>query len=233
MTTSTELCEHISRSLVPRLAIGIQEQIRRAGEARARIERLFGRPPSIELYIAFDDPYSALAVVQLVPILHRRGIVLALYPLIEHGIAGDPDLALRKAYAITDSRRLARRAGLVLGRSDPISPEQVEFLAEWTEAARGSAGMEAFAVAAMNRLWLTEGTEIDRGEYARLYEATALRRPPEGAQAFRKRLLLHTKRLRRKGHYETPAARVAGEWFLAHERIPQMERRFDELEWGR
>jgi 2-hydroxychromene-2-carboxylate isomerase len=233
VTTSAEIREHVSRCVVPRLALGIQEQIARAGEARARIAGLLGQPPSVELYIAFDDPYSALALVQLAPILRRRGIVLALYPLVERGISEDPDLSLRKTYAIQDSRRLARRAGLVLRRSAPISPHQVAFLAEWTEAARGSPGMEAFAVAAMNRLWLTDGSEALRSEYALLYETIMLRRSPDSSTALRKRLVSSTKRLRRKGHYETPAARVAGEWFFAHERIPQMETRFDELGWAR
>jgi 2-hydroxychromene-2-carboxylate isomerase len=231
MTTPADMREYIGRALVPRLAIGIQEQMSRLGEARARIGGVFGRPPSIELYFAFDDPYSAVALVQLAPILERRGVSLVLYPLIERGIAGDPDLLLRKAYAIEDSRRLARRSDLVLRRAEPIDPEQVRFLAEWTEAARGSAGMQAFAVAAMNRLWLMDGSEIHRDEFAHLYETTVNRRPPQTSPALRQRLASNTRRLQRKGHYDAPAARVAGEWFLAHERLPQIEARCHELGW--
>jgi 2-hydroxychromene-2-carboxylate isomerase len=45
------------------------------------------------------------------------------------------------------------------------------------------------------------------------------------------RLAANRARQLRKGHWESPAARVQGEWFFAHERIPQIEERLSYLGW--
>lgn len=187
---------------------------------RAALARLLGRRPTMELYFAFDDPYAAVALPGLMRIAQRYRARLRLYPLIERGIENDPALEKRRAHAIADSMLLARRDGRVLRREQPFAPGALDELAAQAAALDDDVARLEFAARTLEGLWFGSAEAAPRG-----------RVQPAADPALRARLAENTARLKRLGHWESPAARVEGAWFFAHERLPQIEAWLKELGW--
>ena len=74
-------------------------------------------------------------------------MTLALRPVVGRGIAGDPAIEQKRRYAIEDARRLARRRGLELARSEPLSADACAFLAGWVAAATPGPALTRFCIA--------------------------------------------------------------------------------------
>jgi hypothetical protein len=124
------LADRLARRTLPR-AVVASSQLTLPARLRARARRRRGRRERLELFFAFDDPCSAVAVLDLAARLAPRPVDVVLMPVVERGIEGDPAVALKRDYAVTDARRLARRGGLVLTRESPLSAADSAFLAEW------------------------------------------------------------------------------------------------------
>ena len=73
--------------------------------------------PHLELYFAFDDPCSAVAVLDLALASGRSRRCSSAMPVVGRGMPDDPAVELKRRYAIVDARRLARAQGLELGAS--------------------------------------------------------------------------------------------------------------------
>jgi hypothetical protein len=205
----------LRRRVLPRAVVALS-----ARDVRGRL----GRRAVVELYFAFDDPCSAVAVVDLAERLKAYDVTIAPRPVVRRGIAGDPAVEDKRRYAIVDARRLARRLGRTLGRDAPVAAADVAFLAEWVAAAPDL----GFCVAALERLWLTPGAPgaIDRAGYAALWPGAA---PPAADPAAVRR---NERRMRRRGPYDVPAAWVLGQWSFAHDRPAQIAARLDDLGHG-
>ncbi|HTU13683.1 MAG TPA: hypothetical protein VMF31_00675 [Solirubrobacterales bacterium] len=202
------------------------------GPARfgADLRRRLGRRGRVELYFAFDDPNSAVAVIDLAERLVDFDVLLILDPVVNRGIPDDPAVEEKRRFAITDARRLFKRAGLTLRRNEPIRPEHTAFLAEWAASSLPGPALTKFCVAAMRQLWLVGDDEIDPALYADLWhEAFGDDPPPAGAGADAVRA--NERRMARRGPYDTPAVWVHGQWSFAHDRLPRIADRLDELGW--
>src|SRR5581483_5083525 len=88
-------------------------------DVRGQLAGLRGHA-TVELFFAFDDAASAVALLDLGERLADRDVRLVLLPVVRRGIAGDPAADAKRRYAIADARRLAARAGLALGRTQPL-----------------------------------------------------------------------------------------------------------------
>lgn len=203
--------ERLKRSWLPRLVIGLS-QVTWPARTRAALRRARGGRGTVELFFAFDDAESALAVRDLAERVAGRRVDLDLRPVVRRGIAGDPAADDKRRYAIVDARRLARRHGWTLACDTPMAPEEGAPYAAGAMALRGDERV-AFCLAALRALWFGEGPEPVRpaGDEAAV-------RANEAAMA-------------RRGPYDTPAAVVAGRWYFAHERAPQIADWLDELGW--
>ncbi len=195
----------------------------------AATRRRLGRRGRVELFFAFDDPCSAIAVIDLTERLAGRDVRLLLKPVVRRGIEDDPAVELKRRYAIDDARRLGRRSGLELARREPLAAQDVGFLAEWVAAAPQGPALTRFCVAAQHRLWLESEGPVERADYGLLWRACLGGRPPAtgGPQALRRNERL----MRRRRPYDTPAAWVHGQWFFAHDRLAQIAERLDDLGW--
>ena len=214
--------ERLRRSIVPSTIIRLS-RIEWPARAGASARRAVGGHGTLELYFAFDDPCSAVAVIELARRTAGRNVELVLRPVVERGIPDDPALDDKRRYAITDARRLARRAGLTLQREDPLLPADTAFLAEWVANGEPGPALTGFCVAAMERLWFETSGPVVPGEYASLPGA-----PGTGDAAAVRR---NERRMVRSGPYDTPAAVVHGQWFFAHDRLAQIVHRLDRLGW--
>lgn len=224
---------YLKKALMPRTVVALSA-LRWPGRLRALAKRALGGRGRIELYFAFDDPYSAIALPPLLEITQRHRVELVLYPLIERGIAGDPALAQRRQHAIVDSQRLARRQGLTLKRHEVLDASETAFLVAWLESARGEQGVNAFASTALQQLWLETSGAVQPADYAALFERHLARKPPSDVSAWARcehAAQNNLQRLQHKGHWESPAARVDGEWFFAHERLEHIAARLNYLGW--
>jgi 2-hydroxychromene-2-carboxylate isomerase len=203
----------LRRRVIPSAVIALS-QVDGPARVAAALRRAAGRPARVELYLAFDDPCSAIALLDLSQRLAAHDVELVTRPVVRRGIPGDPAAADKRRYALADARRLARRAGLTLARNDAPDPE-------WCAAiARRAAGLPEpergdFCRSAMRLIWLEDG-------------ATRLQQSGGAAGALR----ANERRMRRTGPYETPAAVVHGRWFFAHDRAAQIEQRIVELGFG-
>lgn len=222
----------LTRRVAPRLIVALSE-IGWPSRLGAAARRRLGRRGRVELFFAFDDPCSAVAVLDLADRLAGRDVLLLLEPVVRRGIDGDPAVMAKRRFAIDDARRRGRRSGLELSRRDPLSAGDVAFLAEWVAAARPSPALTAFCAEALRRLWFASEGHVDAAAYAKLWH-THLGTTPGGtgrrggASAARR----NERRMRRRGPYDTPAAWVHGQWFFAHDRLPQIGARLDDLGWA-
>jgi 2-hydroxychromene-2-carboxylate isomerase len=166
----------------------------------------------------------------LIRIAQQRRAELSIYPLIERGIAGDPALAARRRHAVQDSIRLAQRSGRVLQRLEPLSAQDCAFLSAWTESARGDIHQLTFAAAALEQLWFKSAGPVLQEPFVRLraqHPIASIAAPDPAA------LQRNTLRMKQLGHWESPAALVEGQWFLAHERLAQIDEHLEVLGWLR
>lgn len=221
------LRDRLKRRLVPRAVVALST-VRWPARALAAVRRALGRDAAVRLYVAFDDPYSAVAVLGLVDRLEGRRARLLVEPVVARGIPGDPAVGAKRRYAVIDARRLARRAGLALARSGPLGAEETAFLAGWTGAIPHGPRRVAFCAAALRHLWLSSDGPVEREPYAALWrEHAGGDPPPDGAPGARR----GERGMRLRRLYDTPVAVVHGQWFFAHERLAQIEHRLDELGW--
>ncbi len=214
------LRDRVQRSLAPRTVVAL---------SRLRLPRWLRRPLRLELYFAFDDPYVAVALPGLLSLALEHGLPLDLYPLLERGIAGDPAARQRQLYSIVDADRLLLRGGRQLSRRQPLAATDCAFLAAWTEAARRNPEVGSFAAAVVEALWLNSTGPLQRETYAELHRGILHCEPPAETEQLQAALSANSRRLRSRGHWESPALRVDGEWFFAHERLAQIAERLDEL----
>jgi 2-hydroxychromene-2-carboxylate isomerase len=182
----------------------------------------------VRLFVAFDDPYSALAVLGLAERVAERRVRLLVEPVVERGIPDDPAVSDKRRYAVTDSRRLARRLGIELSRSEPVPAEATAFLAAWAASVPSAPRRAAFCVAAMRHLWFESEGPVSPEPYAALWHEHVGGSPPTAGNEL---AATSESGMRRRGLYDTPVAVVHGQWFFAHERLDQIEHRLDELGW--
>jgi 2-hydroxychromene-2-carboxylate isomerase len=144
-------------------------------------------------------------------------------------MAGDPAVDQKRSYAIVDARRLARRSGLVLSRSEPLTPADTAFLAEWVAATPQGPGLTSFCVDALRHLWFSTDGPVGPSAYEALWRVGVGGEPPlaAGPDGVRRNERL----MRRRRPYDTPAACVHGRWFFAHDRLVQIGDRLDSLGW--
>lgn len=232
----------LTRRVLPR-AVVTASRIEAPARASARVRRALGRRGRVELYFAFDDPCSAVAVVDLAERLAAFDVTLDLRPVVARGIAGDPAVQRKREYAIVDAGRLAARSGRALARRSPVDPAEVAFLARWvTTAGPPSRALTAFCVAAMTRLWMMDaepgGAGVDPAGYAALWRAAfdGADPPPEddaGPGADADAVARNERRMARRKMYDTPAACSHGRWWFAHDRPAQIAAWLDTLGWAR
>ncbi|MGA7397791.1 MAG: hypothetical protein WBW62_10135 [Solirubrobacterales bacterium] len=219
--------DHIKRRVLPSLVIMLARNDR-VPQIGSRLRRHLGRRGRVELYFAFDDPNSAVAVIDLAVRLEEFDVQLVLRPVVKRGIKDDPAVENKRIHAINDARRLFKRSDLTMKRSDPIRPEATAFLARWVAAAPAGPALTAFCVVALKKLWLDEGTEIIPEAFAEIWKQNFGTSPPDsGEEAVRS----NEKAMKRRGPYDTPAAWVHGQWFFAHDRLPQIADRLEDLGW--
>jgi 2-hydroxychromene-2-carboxylate isomerase len=220
--------DRIARRMVPR-AIVVLSGVRVPRKVGAVLRRARGGSARVELFVAFDDPYSAVAALGLADRLAGRRAVLAIEPVVARGIPDDPAVDAKRAYALVDARRLARRDGRRLTRTTSPAPEATAFLARWAAAVPQGPARAGFCVAAMRHLWFASDGPIEPEPYARLWREHVGSEPPADDDAGAMQGSERRMRLRRL--YDTPVAVVHGQWFFAHERLAQVEHRLDELGW--
>jgi hypothetical protein len=78
----------------------------------------------------------------------------------------------------------------------------------------------------MDLLWFGSDGPVTREPYAALWRELYGGEPPADGSAD-----AAERAYRRRKLYDTPVAIVHGQWFFAHERLPAIERRLDELGW--
>jgi 2-hydroxychromene-2-carboxylate isomerase len=223
--------EKLEREWVPRLILAVATftlPFRLAAAAR----RATGRRGRLEFFFAYDEPTSAYALLELGRTVRGRRVRIELVPVVDRGIEGDSALERKRAYALVDGRRLARRIGLEQGRSEPASPESVRFLAAWTALGPPGPALQGFAEETMGRLWFSGDEPVDREVFAALWRERLGGEPPdewspEAAAALR----ANERRMARSGPYETPAAKIGGRWDFAQDRPRQIGAWLDELGW--
>ena len=216
----------LARRVLPR-AVVWWSQIIWPARLAAAARRLIGRRGRVELFFAFDDPCSAVAVIDLADRVAGRRARLVIKPVVRRGIAGDPAVDQKRRYAIVDAGRRARRAGLALGRDEPLAPEDTAFLAEWAAGAPEGAALTSFCVEALRSLWFTTDGPVGRARYATLWRERFGAEPRGAVDGVRGNERL----VRRRRPYDTPAAWVHGQWFFAHDRLVQIGERLDSLGW--
>lgn len=218
--------DRLRRRVIPSTVVRLA-RVEAPARLRARVRRALGRPGRVELFFAFDDPCSAVAVLDLAERLAGRRVALDLVPVVERGIPGDPAEEAKRRYALLDAQRLARRSGRELARRAPLEARATAFLARWVAAAPPSPELQAFVLAAFEDLWLAGGA-VDEARHAALWEEHLGAPPPEqGARA----LARAERRMAARGPYATPAAVVQGRWFFAHDRPVQIGEWLDRLGW--
>lgn len=220
--------DRVARRVLPRTIVALS-QVRWPSSTGAAARRALGRRGRVELYFAFDDPCSAVAVIDLAGRLAGRRITLDLRPVVERGIPGDPAVDAKRRFAVADARRLGRRSGLELTRGEPLAAATTAFLAEWVAAAPQGPAVEAFCVAALRRLWFETDGPVAAGDYATLWHECVGGAPPLARKG--DGVARNERRMRRRGPYDTPAAWVHGQWFFAHDRLAQIAERLDDLGW--
>jgi 2-hydroxychromene-2-carboxylate isomerase len=218
----------LTRRVLPRALVALS-QIGWPSRLAAAARRRLGRRGRVELFFAFDDPCSAVAVLGLAERMAGRDVRLILKPVVGRGIADDPAVDQKRRYALVDARRLGRRTGLVLSRGEPLTADATAFLADWVAEAEQGPALTRFCIDALRRLWFATDGPVDPGDYAVLWREQFGGEPPaaSGGDDVRRNERL----MGRRGPYDTPAAWVHGQWFFAHDRLVQIASRLDDLGW--
>ncbi len=219
----------IARRLVPSAVIAAS-RVTLPARLAAGVRRRSGRRGLIELFFAFDDPCSAVAVVDLARRTAGRQVDLVMMPVVRRGISRDPAVSLKREYAITDARRLAVHLGLALSRSEPLDPQSTAFLAEWVALwEQPGPALTSFCVRAMSELWFGPEAPASRDDLASIWRDELGTLPPTGRGGAAVRF--DEARMARRGPYETPAAWCSGRWFFAQDRPVALMEWLDELGW--
>jgi 2-hydroxychromene-2-carboxylate isomerase len=216
--------EIITRRLLPR-AVVAESRVDVVSRLSAAARRRVGRHGVVELYFSFDDPWSAVALLDLAQRVPRHNARLVLRPVVDRGIPDDPAVELKRRYALTDAKRLAERLGLELVRAEPWDPIGANLLGEWVACAPQGSTLTRFGVEAMRRLWFRGEGRPDLGGLWR--EEMGDQARIDGAKAVKR----NERRMRMRGIYDVPAAWVHGQWFFAHDRPAQIEQRLEDLGW--
>jgi 2-hydroxychromene-2-carboxylate isomerase len=226
--TQSSAKDMLARRVVPSAVIALS-QISWPSRLGAASRRALGRRGRVELFFAFDDPCSAIAVIDLAERVSGRDVLLLLKPVVKRGISDDPAAELKRRYAIADAQRLGRRRGLMLTRTEPLTAEGTRFLADWAASAPQGPSLERFCVNALRQLWLAGDGRVHSDDYAAPWREQFGGAPPAagGDRAVRRNERL----MKFRGPYDTPAAWVHGQWFFAHDRLAQIGERLDDLGW--
>jgi len=224
----TSPADTLTRRVAPRAVVALS-QVGWPSRLGAATRRQLGRRGRVELFFAFDDPCSAIAVIDLAARVQGRDVQLLLKPVVERGIPDDPAVDLKRRYAIDDARRLGRRAGLVLSRREPLAAGDTAFLAEWAASAPQGPALTRFCVQTLRVLWFETDGPVDKAAHAAAWRDHFGEETPVagGAECVHRNERL----MRRRGPYDTPAAWVHGQWFFAHDRLAQIADRLDDLGW--
>jgi 2-hydroxychromene-2-carboxylate isomerase len=216
--------DRLQRRTLPSTVITLS-QLDGAARLGAAARRRTGRRGQVELYFAFDDAASAVAVIGVAERVAGRDVRLLLRPVVERGIPDDPAVDQKRAHAIVDARR---RADALIVREEPLSPDTTAFLAQWAAAAPPSAALTRFCVDAMRRLWVETDGPVDPTPYAELWRSHFDGAEPDGSPGG---VRANERAMARRKPYDTPAAWIHGQWFFAHDRLPQIGMRLDDLGW--
>jgi 2-hydroxychromene-2-carboxylate isomerase len=207
------MAELLRRRVIPSAVIALSA-LDAPARAAARVQRALGRRGRVELYFAFDDPCSAVAMIDLAERLAGRPLDVVALPVVRRGIPGDPAVDQKRRYAIEDARRIARRRGLELARTAPIDPARTAGIAAQAMTLPEGERL-AYCLRALEALW------IGGADLAASVEA-------DDAPVRR-----NERRMRRRGPYDTPAAVIGRDWWFAHDRLAQIAERLDRLGWTR
>ena len=201
-------------------------EVERPMQVAAAIKRRRSMPGTVEIYFAFDDAESAYALISLAELVQGRDVELLARPVVRRGIANDAAVDRKREYAIHDAKRLFKRGDVDMRRSDALLPADTAFLAEWVAGADESPATAQFSVRAMQLIWV-DGAQPERGVLEGLWQECVGGLPRAGGEGVQR----NEKMMGRRRMYETPAAWVAGRWYFAHERIPQIGEWLDRLGW--
>jgi 2-hydroxychromene-2-carboxylate isomerase len=215
--------DRLKRRTLPSTVIALS-QLDGAARLGAKARRRTGRRGEVELYFAFDDAASAVAVIGVAERVAGRDVRLLLRPVVDRGIPEDPAVHLKREYAIVDARR---RADALIVRDEPLTAESTAFLAQWAAAVPAGRPLTEFCVAAMRRLWFETDGPIDPVEYVDLWKDAFGGEPVAAPLAVR----ANERKMARRKPYDTPAAWIHGQWFFAHDRLNQIGLRLDDLGW--
>ena len=219
--------DRLQRRVLPRMVVRLST-VTWPRRLEAALRRRLGLRAVVRLYVAFDDPHSAVAALGLATRLRERPVRLHVVPVVARGIPDDPAVHEKRRYAVQDAARLARRDGREHLRVDPVPAAECRFLAEWAASIPDADVRARFTVAALERLWVRSRGRIERDDYALVFREVLGGAPPaDGTAALRR----GERSMRRRRLYDTPVAVVHGQWFFAHERLAQIEHRLDELGW--
>ena len=223
------LKDRLTRRTGPSLVIataGVRAHQRLSAARRRRA----GGSEQVEVFFAFDDALSAVALIGLAQVAADRSVNLVATPVVNRGIEGDPAVEWKRSYSVVDAARLAARDGTKFARTTPIRPQETRYLAEWVSAREPESRVTDFAVAAARELWV-EGTPASASEvFARLWDEHTGTAPPGPVT---ERVAANEARMVSNDLYDTPVAMVRGQWFFAHERLERIASTLDELGWSR
>jgi hypothetical protein len=215
--------DRLTRRTLPSAVIALSE-LDGAARLGAKARRRTGRRGQVELYFAFDDAASAVAVLGVAERVAGRDVRLLLRPVVERGIPDDPAVDQKRAYAIADA---CRRADARIVREEPLDAQTTAFLAGWAALAPAGAPLTGFCVDAMRHLWFETDGPVDPADYVAIWRAHFGTDPVGSPQAVRG----NERAMARRKPYDTPAAWIHGQWFFAHDRLPQIGMRLDDLGW--
>jgi len=222
------LKDTLTRRVGPRLLIASAGVKPRHKLAAKRLRGSGGRE-QVELFFAFDDPLSAVALLDLSARLSDRTADLVALPVVARGMADDPAVQWKRDYAVIDATRLSGRLGIAFTRTTTISPHAVRYLAEWVSAREPHPTVTAFSVAATRAIWVDGADPSDQAFFARLWDEHVGGTPPGPGNG---RVEANEKLMAKRRPYDVPAACLRGQWFFAHERGERIAETLDELGWG-
>jgi len=215
--------ERLRRRWLPSLLLGAWRAQESLAVTGARLSGLLRRPLHVECYYALDCPYGAMALQALSNIAARHGAVIDARLIRRETAGGQPEPAVRLAYELLDARRLARRYGLPAPAGRVPDPERLRHYESRAVAAEQSGRGIEFAVEALRQLWRarTDDPSADDGANSPIGAGESAQLPDTAAvEAW---LARNRHRLQQRGHWSVPSVRIAGQWFLVHERLEQID----------
>ncbi len=222
------LKDTLTRRVGPRLLIA-SAGVKARHRAAAKRLRAKGGREKVELFFAFDDPLSAVALLDLDRRTRGMQVDLVALPVVERGMVGDPAVQWKRDYAVLDATRLAARQGISFVRTSTVPPQVTSYLAEWVSAREPHPSTTKFAVVAAKAIWAEGVDPGDQAFFARIWEEVVGGTPPGSGAG---RVASNEALMKKRGPYDVPAACIRGQWFFAHERGERIEQTLDELGWG-